>query len=138
MQRVAVGVGEAMADARNSTRPRTGSGSVRVPWSISGFWSISVNTLSADTSIFCMRAATLVRRLMGSKICARAAMNEAKLPTVREPLLAWLRATAITAPTEIEMQTWVSGVSAASAVVVRMAKRRSLPLTKAKRPRSTS
>ena len=34
-------------------------------------------------------------------------MNEAKLPTVREPLLAWLRATAITAPTEIEMQTWV-------------------------------
>ena len=83
MQRVAVGVGEAMADASEFHAAAHRLGSVRVPWSISGFWSISVNTLSADTSIFCMRAATLVRRLMGSKICARAAMNEAKLPTVR-------------------------------------------------------
>ncbi|MNI58326.1 hypothetical protein D3C73_1134350 [compost metagenome] len=123
---------------RNSTLPRTGSASSLVPVSISGVWSINVKTLSADTSIFCMRAATLVRRLMGSKICASAAMNEAKLPTVRDPLLAWLSATAMTAPTEIEMQTWVSGVRAASAVAVRMANRRRRRLTKSKRPRSTS
>lgn len=123
---------------RNSTLPRTGSGSSRVPVSLSGTWSIRVNTLSADTSIFCMRAARLVRRLMGSKICASAAMKEAKLPTVSEPLLAWPKATAMTAPTEIEMHTCVRGVRAASAVAVRMAKRRRRLLTKSKRPRSTS
>ncbi|MOA69387.1 hypothetical protein D3C78_1975440 [compost metagenome] len=65
-------------------------------------------------------------------------MKEAKLPTVSAPLLAWLSATAMTAPTEIEMQTWVSGVRAASAVAVRMANRRRRRLTKSKRPRSTS
>ncbi len=48
--------------------PRTGSRPVLGAGVDLRFWSINVNTLSADTSIFCMRAATLVRRLMGSKI----------------------------------------------------------------------
>lgn len=130
--------GKRWLTARNSTLPRTGSGKARVPASASGVWSTRVNTLSAATSIFCILPARLVRRLIGSKICASAAMNEAKLPTVSAPLLAWLRATAMTAPTATEMHTCVSGVSAASAVALRIAKRRRRELTKSKRRRSAS
>src|SRR3546814_20155922 len=65
-----------------------------------------VTTLSAATSIRCILLARLVRRLMGSKICARAAMNDAKLPNVSETCLDWRSATAMLAPTVLEMHTW--------------------------------
>ena len=138
VQRVAVGVGEAMADASefHAAAHRLGQ---RARALVDFRLLVDQREHAFGGHQHLLHAGGHVgQALDGIENLRQGGHERGEAAHGQEPLLAWLRATAITAPTEIEMQTWVNGVSAASAVVVRMAKRRSLPLTKAKRPRSTS